>query len=158
MRLTSRQARGSYPKNLLVCSFIIKGKVGRERRQRPPSSSFLSSYQAPPPGWAGEFSCPHTIKPRQHDTMEKIFQVSVQWGSLLRNVIFPQIIVFYVGREYVLGVINLLSLLSRMWVSGHRCFIVCVGGDVSSFCCMNFIAKQPCLVLWVSKPAFLSDH
>ena len=32
MRLTSRQARGSYSKNLLVCSFIIKGKVGRERR------------------------------------------------------------------------------------------------------------------------------
>ena len=46
----------------------------------------------PPPGWAGEFPCPYVVK----------------LGS--------QIIVFYVYREHVLGIINLLNSLSRIWV------------------------------------------
>ena len=58
-----------------------------------------------------------------------------------------QIIVFYVCSEHVLGVINLLSSLGRMWVSCHHCFIV--WGHVLCFSCM---------VLLLSKPAFLSDH
>ena len=63
---------------------------------------------------------------------------------------------FVCTEEHVLGIINLLSLLGRMWVSFHHCFVVLV------VCLMlllhGFVAKQACLVLLLSKPAFLSDH
>ena len=44
----------------------------------------------PPPGWAREFPSPYMVK------------------------LGPQIIVFYVCREHVLGIINLMSSLGRM--------------------------------------------
>ena len=52
-----------------------------------------------------------------------------------------QIIAFYVFREHVLGVINLLSSLGRMWVSGPHGFIVL--GHVSGFCCMVLLLSKP---------------
>ena len=64
---------------------------------------------APPPGWAGEFSCPCVVKLGPH-------------------------IVFYVCREHVLGIITLLSSLGWLCVSCHHCFIV--WGHVSCFCCL----------------------
>ena len=54
---------------------------------------------------------------------------------------------FHMRREYVLGIINFLSALARMCVSCHHCFLV--WGHVVCFCCM---------VLWLSKHAFLSNH
>ena len=51
------------------------------------------------------------------------------------------------AEEHVLGIINLLSSLGRMWISFHYCFIV--WGHAWCFCCM---------VLLLSKPAFLSDR
>ena len=81
---------------------------------------FLTS--AAPPGWVGEFSCPYMVK----------------LGS--------QIMVFYVCREHILGIMNLLSSLGRMWVSWHHCFIVL--GYVLCFCCM---------VLLLSKLAWFCD-
>ena len=53
------------------------------------------------------------------------------------------------AKEYVLGIIKLLTLLAKVWVSFHHCFIV--WGCVSCFCYMGFVAKQACLVLQVSK-------
>ena len=55
-----------------------------------------------PPGWAGEFSYLYMAK------------------------LGPQIIIIiiYVCREHVLGIINLLSSLGRMWVSSPHCFTV----------------------------------
>ena len=46
-----------------------------------------------------------------------------------------------------------LSSLGRMCVSCHHCFIV--WGHVLLY---GFIAKQACLILWLSKPAFLNNH
>ena len=67
---------------------------------------------APSSGWAEEFSCCYMFK----------------LGS--------QIIVFYVCREHVLVIINLLSSVGRMWVSCQHCFIA--GGmfhaSVTWFC------------------------
>ena len=60
------------------------------------------------------------------------------------------------AEECVLGIINLVSSLVRMWVSCHHCFIV--WGHVSCLCCVDFVSKQVCSVLWLSKPAFFSDH
>ena len=89
----------------------------------------------PPSGLAGEFSCPYMVR------------------------LGPPIIVFYVCREHVLGIINLLSSMGRIRVSFHNHFIG--GGHVSCFCCIFFFfffAKQACLVLWLSKSSFLSNH
>ena len=105
------------PKNLHGYSFIIKGKVGMPRRT---SLSFLSRRvlsPAPPPSWAGKYSCPYIVK----------------LGS--------QIIVSYVWREYVLGIINLLISLGRLWVSCHHCFVVL--GHVPCFCCMVLLLSNP---------------
>ena len=66
------------------------------------------SSSAPPPGWAGEFSCPYMVK------------------------LSPQIIVFYVCRKHVPGIINLLSSLDRMW---------------GSYCCCCSVV-QPCLAFF----------
>ena len=33
-------------------------------------------------------------------------------------------LLFFMCAEYVLGVINLLNSLGRMWVARHHCFIV----------------------------------
>ena len=90
---------------------------------------FLTS--APPPGWVGDFSCPCMVK----------------LGS--------QIVVFYVCREHIPGIMNLLNSLGRMWVSPHRCPIV-LGRLVLLL--HGFVAKHVCLVLWLSKATFLSNH
>ena len=44
------------PENLVGYRFMMKGKWGG----KPPSCPFLALPSAPPPGWAGEFSCPHS--------------------------------------------------------------------------------------------------
>ena len=75
---------------------------------------FLTS--APPPGWVGDFSCPCMVK----------------LGS--------QIVVFYVCREHIPGIMNLLNSLGRMWVSCHHCFIVL--GYVLCFCCMVLLLSK----------------
>ena len=76
-----------------------------------------------------------------------------------------QMIVFRVCRERVLGIINLLSSMGRIWVSCHHRFIVGGGGMSCAsvawwvfFVFFFFFAKQACLVLWLSKSAFLSNH
>ena len=94
----------------------------------PPSfSSWVS-----PPDWAGEVSCLCVVK------------------------LCPQNIVFYVCREHVLGIIDLLSSLGRMWGSCHHCFIA--AGYVPCFSCMALLLSKPAWVLWLRKPAFLSNH
>ena len=50
-------------------------------------------------------------------------------------------------EEHVLGVINLLTSLGRMWVSFHHCFIV-----------LGHVSCSYCMVLLLGKPAFLSDY
>ena len=70
-----------------------------------------------PPGWAGEFSCPYMVK------------------------LGPQMIVFYMCRQHILEIINLLSSLGSMWVSRHHCFIV--WGHVSCFCNMVLLLSKP---------------
>ena len=98
--------------------------------QAPPSMGFSrqeywSGLPLPSPssGWAGGFSCLYMVK------------------------LGLQIIVFYVCREHVLGTMNLLSSLGRMWVSCHYCFIV--WGYVFCLCYV---------VVLLSKLAFLSNH
>ena len=86
---------------------------------------------APPTGWA-EFSCPWVVN------------------------LGPQIIDFYVFRERILGIINLLSSLGRMWVSCTHCFIVL--GACLMLLLPGFVAKHSSLVLWLSKPGFFSNH
>ena len=57
---------------------------------------------------------------------------------------FPYNLFLKCPEKRVLGIINFLSSLSRMWVSGFHCFIVWV--PVSDFCC---------IVLLLSRPAWL---
>ena len=65
---------------------------------------------APPPGGAGS-------------------SLLATWSGQVHKVLFS-----YVCREHVLGIINLLSSLGRIWVSCHDCFIVL--GHVWCFCCL----------------------
>ena len=44
-------------------------------------------------------------------------------------------------QERVLGIINLLSSLGRMWVSGRHCLIV--WGHVSCSCCIVLLLSKP---------------
>ena len=60
---------------------------------------------------------------------------------------------FFMCRKHVLWIICLLSSLGRMWGSCHHCFSLCL---VLLF--RGFVAKQACLVLWLSHPASLSNH
>ena len=46
-------------------------------------------------------------------------------GLSLGNVTSPYILIFHVFREHVLGIINLLSSLGKLWASCHHCFLVC---------------------------------
>ena len=61
-------------------------------------------------------------------------------------------IVIHVCRERVLGIINILSSLGRMWVSLFYCLGACL-----MLLPHGFVAKQACLVLPLSKP-LLSNH
>ena len=62
-----------------------------------------------------------------------------------------------VKPEHILGITSLLSSLGGMWVSRHHCFIVWAHTCLMLPLC-DSVAKQACLVLWLSKPAFLSGH
>ena len=53
-------------------------------------------------------------------------------------------------------IISLLNSLNRMWVACNHCFIVL--GACLMLLLHGFVAKQFCLVLWLSKPALLIDH
>ena len=81
--------------NLLSYSFIIQGKVGRGEDFLCLSGvdGMLPSSTSPP-SWAGEFSYLYMAK--------------------LGPQIIIIIIIIYVCREHVLGIINLLSSLGRM--------------------------------------------
>ena len=68
----------------------------------------------------------------------------------LRGQAGPQIIVFYVCREHVLGIFNFLSSLGRIW--GSCCHF---GGMSPVLLLHDFVAKQACLV---SCKSFLSNH
>ena len=61
------------------------------------------------------------------------------------NVTFPYILFLVYAEEHVLGIINLLPLLGRIWVSFHHCFTALGHG-----------LWFPGRVL-LSKRAFLSD-
>ena len=69
------------PENLLGYSFIIKGKVGMPGRT---SLSFLSRCvlsSAPPPSWAGKFSCPYIVKLGSQIILS-MCEERTSWGSL----------------------------------------------------------------------------
>ena len=127
------------PENLVGYSFIIRGRV--ERGKRPHSSSFLSRCHAyiinsSSRCGAGDFFVP-------------------TWSSQNCKTYFKSV---YNEHLSILGIINLLSSLGRMWVScPHEtmfyCFEVCL---VLLLC--SFVAKQACLILWLSKHGFLSNH
>ena len=103
---------------MLGYSFITKGKVGRGEAFLCLSwVDVMLPSSAPPPGWAGEFSCPCMVK------------------------LGPHIIVSHVCREYVVGSINLLSSLGRMWVSCLHCFSVL--GYLPCFCFMGLLPSKP---------------
>ena len=59
------------------------------------------------------------------------------WSSQVHKLLF----FFYVFREHVLGIANLLSSLGRMWFLCHHCFVV--WGRVSHFCCMVLLLSKP---------------
>ena len=64
-------------------------------------------------------------------------------------------IVFPVCREHVLETINFLSSLEGG--RSHATIILLFRG-LSCASVASFVAKQACLVLWLSKPAFLNNH
>ena len=107
------------PKNFVGYSFIIKGKVGRGKE----GLLCLSGVD--------------------------IMFSSLTLSRLNRGVFLSlrgqvrSTYCFYVCREHVLGVTNLLSSLGTMYVSCHHCFIVL--GHILCFCCV---------VLFLSKPAW----
>ena len=115
-----------HPENLVGYSFIIKGRVGRGRT---PSMSFWSK--------------PHVSKISSSSRLGRgvFLSLMVKLGS--------QIVVFYVCREHILGIMNLLSSLGRMWVSCHHCFIV--WGYVLCSCCMVlFLGKLAWFCGWAN--------
>ena len=100
--------------------------MGRGKRQ--PSSSFLNRHQlplsAPPSDWGQKFFFVPPGSSRDcHGMMEKLFQVSVQWGSFILKYHLSITYCFYVCGEHVLRIIKPLSSLDRMLVSYHHCFI-----------------------------------
>ena len=90
--------------NLLSYSFIIKGKVARGRR---PSLSFLSR--------------PHVSISSSSSMLSRGVFLSLCGQVRSTNYYYYY---YYVCKEYVLGIINLLRSLGRMWVSCHHSFIV----------------------------------
>ena len=69
------------------------------------------------------------------------------WGALRSS---DSLCLRVCTEEHVLGVINLLNSLDKMWVSRYHCFIV--WWHVSGFCCMvlllGFVVKQTCFLEW----------
>ena len=66
-----------------------------------------------------------------------------------------QAIVFYVCGEQVRGIINLTELIGQDAGLTPPLFYCLVPYLVLLL--HGFVAKQACLVLWLSKPAFLSN-
>ena len=103
------------PQELTGYSFTIKGKAGRRRRH---SLSFLS---------------------RRHASIISISRLirgvflSLYDQDSSKNYCF-------LCREHILGFTNLLSLLGKMWVSCHHCFIL---RHVLGFCCIVLLLKKP---------------
>ena len=66
----------------------------------------------------------------------------------------PQIIAFYVCIVFVLGIIILAH-----WAlcSSHPPLFYCLGARLV-FLLPDFVVKQACLILWLSKPGFLRDY
>ena len=129
VKFTSGQVRNAMPRELTELQFYNQKKSWEEREEFLCLSwvDVMLPSSCPPPGWAGESSCPYMVK------------------------LDPQIIVFFfffnVWKEHVLRIINLLNSLDRMWDSCHHCFIVW------GLLLHGFVVKQACLVLWLSKPA-----
>ena len=108
------------PKNFLSYDFIIKGKVGRGRR---PSLSFLGRHVV--------FIISSSSR----------LSGGVFWSLGSCSQAGLQTNVFYGCREHVLGIINFLGSLGRMWVLYHHCFIV--WGHVLGYCCMVLLLSKP---------------
>ena len=117
------------PENLVGHIFMIKG---REGRGRGPSLSFL-------------IRCHVSI---------------ISFSSRLGRGVFLPLHGQARSTDYFLCVQracpNLLSSLRRMWVSYHHCFF-CLG-ECLILLLHAFVAMHTCLVLWLSKRAFLSNH
>ena len=112
----SRWARSPTPENLMGYSFIIKGEVGRGRK----SLSFLSRY---------------------HDSImnsSRLGKGGFSLHSQTRSV--HKLLFFYVCKEHVLKIANLLSSQGSRWVSYHHYFIV--WGHVLHFSCMVMLLSN----------------
>ena len=133
MRPTGGKARNATPENLVGSGFIIKRKVRGGRRA---SLSFLSRRHAP--------------------TITSFSRLSRGFSCLCVVKRGPQIAVFHVCRERVLVIITLQSSLGSLWVSCHRGFVVL--GACLILLPPGSVAEQACLVLWLSKAAFLRNH
>ena len=118
--------RGCHLEDLLGYSFIIRGKVGRGKR---PSLSFLNGRHAS----------------------------IISSSSRLGRGVFLSLHGKARSTNYCLLLIcaqrarlDLLSSLSRMWVSHHHCFIVwgLAYAPIALSCCqtslLGFVAKQTC--------------
>ena len=129
MRFTSRWMSKPCSQNLRGYNFITKGKV---ERGRTTSLSFLHRR--------------HVSIISFSSTLNKGVFLSLYGQASSTNNCF-----LCVQRAHP----NLLGSMGRMWVSCHHCFIVV---RMSCAFVYGFVAKQDCLVLRLSKTAFLSNH
>ena len=126
------------PEKLVDYSFIIKGSV--EQGERQLSSSFFSRWHA------------SIISSYSRLGRGGFFVIVVPtWSSQgcksyfwsLCNEQFPINYCFYLCREHVLGITNLLGSLGSIWVSCHHSFTV--WGHGSCFHCMVLLlSKSAC--------------
>ena len=142
------------PENLVGYRFIIKGKV--RRKARPPSSSSLAVSSAPPPGWAGECSCSYRVKPGLSWHCGKIMSgLSAVRAFHLEMSSFHKSLLFMYPESTCWG----SSASCAPWAGCRsRATTVSLFGGVSHAVVTWWLSKQACLVLWLSQPAFFSDH
>ena len=105
------------PKNSVGYSFIIKGKLGREG-----TLCFLGRH--------------HASIISSSSMLGKGVFLSLGGQARSTNYYF-----FYVCREHVLGIINLLSSPGGIWVSCHHWFVI--WGHVSCIYCMALLLSKP---------------
>ena len=129
MRFTSRWMSKPCSQNLRGYNFTIKGKV---ERGRTTSLSFLHRRHV----------SIISFSPR----LNKGVFLSLYGQASSTNNCF-----LCVQRAHP----NLLGSMGRMWVS---CTIVLLLGACLVLLSYGFVAKQDCLVLRLSKTAFLSNH
>lgn len=128
VKFTSGQVRNAMPRELTELQFYNQKKSWEEREFLYLSwVNVMLPSSCPPPGWAGESSCPYVVK------------------------LGPQITSFHGWREHVLGLINLLSSLAGC--GPHATLSYCVRAG-PGLLLNGFVAKPACLVLWLSNPAF----